>query len=204
MKMDWPLFKKLIPLKALERLELDNKKIFLIVLICVIFLYLDFSLIFKSQLQALKIREPKISALKRDLGNFAKDTAKMAELKKKQIEPAQKSGVKIKKIISSEHLASLLQDLSDIANKNGLKIEQIKPSKDSQISKQDKIAGTDNLRPVLITLDLTGDYHRFGKFINNIEDVQAFIAVQGMKISSPKGEYFTQKFNLVLRTYVKR
>lgn len=204
MKIDWLFLKRLIPLKALERLELDNKKIFLILLICVIFFYMDFSFIFKSQLQALKITEPKISALKRDLDNLTKETAKMEELKKKQIEPAQKSAVKIKKIISSEQLAGLLQDLSDIANRNSLKIEQIKPSKDSQISKQGKIEGTDKLQPVLITLDLTGDYHHFGKFINDIEGAQAFIAVEGMKISSLQGEYFTQKINLVLRTYVKK
>jgi len=203
MKMN-ELLGKLMPLKALETLELDNKKIFLILLICIIFLYLDFSFIFKSQLQALKTTEPKIAALKRNLGNFKKDMLKMDELKKKQIEPAQKSAEKLKKIISSEQLPFLLQDLSDIANKNDVKIEQIKPSKDSQISKQDKIAGIDKLQPVLITLDLAGDYHHFGKFINDIEGAQAFIAVQGMKISSPKDEYFRQKVSLVLRTYVKK
>mgnify|MGYP001593020126 CR=1 FL=1 len=128
----------------------------------------------------------------------------MAELKKKQIGPSQKTSVKIKKIISSEKLVSLLQDLSDIDNKNEVKIEQIKPFKDSQIAKQDKIAGIDNLQPVLITLDLTGDYHHFGKFINDIEGAQVFIAVQSMKISSGAGEYFKQKVNLVLRTYVKK
>lgn len=203
MKMN-ELLGKLIPLKALETLELDNKKIFLILVICIIFLYLDFSFIFKSQLGALKITEPKIAALKRDLGNFKKDMLKMDELKKKQIEPAQKSAEKLKKIISSEQLAGLLQDLSDIANKNDIKIEQIKPSKNSQIPQKDKIAGIDKLQPVLITLDLTGDYHHFGKFLNDIEGAQVFIAVQNMKISSGAGEYFKQKVNLVLRTYVKK
>lgn len=198
------LLVKLIPLKALERLGLDNKKIFLIVLICIIFLYFDFSLIFKSQLQGLKTTEPKIAALKRDLDNFKKDATKMAELKNKQIEPAQKAAVKIKKIISSGQLVSLLQDLSDIANKNDVKIEQIKPSKDSQISKQDKIAGIDKLQPVLITLDLTADYHHLGEFISDIEGAQAFIAVQSMKIAPRAGEYFKQKVNLVLRTYVEK
>ncbi|MEK6727591.1 MAG: type 4a pilus biogenesis protein PilO [Candidatus Omnitrophota bacterium] len=202
--MNGLFLKKLIPFKALERLGLDKKKIFLIALICIIFLYLDFSLIFKSQIQALKTTEPKIAVLKRDLDNFKKDTAKMEELKKKQIEPVQKAAAKIKKIISSEQLAILLQDLSDIANKNEVKIEQIKPSKDSQTSKQDKVAGIGNLQPVLITLDLTGDYHHFGKFINDIEGAQSFIAVQSMKISSGAGEYFKQKVNLVLRVYVKK
>ena len=36
----------------LESLKLDNKKIILIALICIIFLYLDINLIFKAQFNA--------------------------------------------------------------------------------------------------------------------------------------------------------
>lgn len=198
------LLEKLGALKGLERLGLDNKKIALLVFICALFLYLDFSLVFKSQMRALKTTAPKIAALKRDLDNLAKDTARMRELKKKQAEPEQKTAVKLKKIISSQQLVSLLKDLSDIANKNEVKLEQIKPSKDTQIAKQDKIAGIDKLQPILITLNLTGDYHHFGKFINDIENGEVFIAVQSMKIASGQGQYFKQKVSLVLRTYVKK
>lgn len=195
---------KIASLKTLEKLELDNKKLILIILIFVIFLYADFNFLLKIQLAALKTSEPKIASLKKDFDNLRKDLVKMQELKKKQIEPGQKTLLRLKKIISSEQLTSLLQDLSNIANKNDIKIEQIKPSKEGQALKQGKIALIDKFQPVLITLDLTCDYHHLGKFINDIEDGENYVAIQGMKIKSQPNEYFKQKVNLVLKTYVKK
>lgn len=195
---------KIAFLKTLEKLELDNKKLILIILIFVIFLYADFNFLLKIQLAALKTSEPKIASLKKDFDNLRKDLVKMQELKKKQIAPGQKTLLRLKKIISSEQLTSLLQDLSNIANKNDIKIEQIKPSKEGQALKQGKIAGIDKFQLVLITLDLTCDYHHLGKFINDIEDGENYVAIQAMKIKSQPNEYFKQKVNLVLKTYVKK
>ena len=197
------ILEKLSALRALERLELDNKKIILIILFSVFVLYLDINFVFKNQLQALEKIEPVIVGLKKDLENLKSDLGKMQELKKKQIEPSQKA-LKAKKIIPSEQLASLLQNLSDIANKNDVKIEQIKPVKDTQISKQDKLPGMDKFQPVLITLGLTSDYHNLGKFINDIESGQIFISVESAKITSQQADFFKQKVNLVLKTYVKK
>lgn len=195
---------KVSSLKMLEKLDLDNKKLIMIIMILLIFLYLDYNFLLKLQFAALKTSEPKILSLKKDLDNLSKDLEKMQELKKKQIVPDQKALSKIKKIVPSEQLASLLQDLSNIANKNDIMIEQIKPSKEAQGPKQEKIVGIDKFQPVLITLDLTCDYHHLGKFINDIEEGQTYILVQGMKIKSQPGEYFKQKVNLLLKTYVKK
>lgn len=195
---------KIASLKIPEKLELDNKKLILVILIFVIFLYADFNFLLKMQLAALKTSGPKIAGLKKDFDNLRKDLVKMQELKKKQIAPGQKTLLRLKKIISSEQLTSLLQDLSNIANKDDIKIEQIKPSKEGQALKQEKIAGMDKFQPVLITLDLTCDYHHLGKFINDIEDGENYVAIQGMKIKSQPNEYFKQKVSLVLKTYVKK
>lgn len=197
------ILEKLSALKALETLELDNKKIILVILFSVLVLYLDINFVFKNQLGALKKIEPTIVGLKKNLENLKSDLVKMQELKKKQIGPPEKA-VKAKKIIPSEQLASLLQNLSDIANKNDVKIEQVKPAKDTQISKQDKLPGMDKFQPVLITLDLESDYHNLGKFINDIENGKIFISVQSAKITSQQADFFKQKVNLVLRTYVKK
>lgn len=197
------ILEKLSALKALETLELDNKKIILVILFSVLVLYLDINFVFKNQLGALKKIEPAIVGLKKNLENLKSDLVKMQELKKKQIGPPEKA-VKAKKIIPSEQLASLLQNLSDIANKNNVKIEQIKPAKDTQISKQDKLPGMDKFQPVLITLDLESDYHNLGKFINDIENGKIFISVQSAKITTQQADFFKQKVNLVLSTYVKK
>lgn len=197
------ILEKLSALKALETLELDNKKIILVILFSVLLLYLDINFVFKNQLGALKKIEPAIVGLKKNLENLKSDLVKMQELKKKQIGPPEKA-VKAKKIIPSEQLASLLQNLYEIANKNDVKIEQIKPAKDTQISKQDKLPGMDKFQPVLITLDLESDYHNLGKFINDIENGKIFISVQSAKITSQQADFFKQKVNLVLRTYVKK
>lgn len=195
---------KSLLLKIQQKLESDNKMIFLVILASIIVIYLDFIFLTRLQLSGIKNLEPEIVKLKKDLGALGKDLLRIQGLKDKQIEKKDKALLEAKKIISEEYTASLLQDVSDLANKNEIRIIQMKLAKESQSPKQENPSAAIKFASLLITLDLLCDYHRLGEFINDLENAQIFIAVQNIKIASQPNDFLRQKVNLVLRTYVRK
>lgn len=189
-------------LDKLNKLELDNKKILLIILICLIILYLDFSFIIKLQLQGIRTVGAKIIKLKTDIDNLTKDLSRLEELRRTVTQTKQETVLKAQKIISEEELPLLLQDISDLANMHKVKIMQIKPSKDTK-AKEEAIAKV-KILPVMLTLDLSCSYHSLGSFINALENTKQFIAVQDLKIRRSSDDYFRRDVDLLLKTYVKK
>jgi Tfp pilus assembly protein PilO len=183
--------------------KLDNKKIFLLMLICAIILYLDLNFFIKLQLQAIRTMTPKITKLKKDIDNLAKDLAKVQDLKNRQSKDKQQMGVsKPKEIISEDQTPLLLQAISDLANKNKVKITQINTTTDAKA--QEEVIAGEKLSPITIKLDLTCNYHSLGSFINDLENTKQFIELQEIKIARNPSDYFLENTNLVLKTYAKK
>jgi Tfp pilus assembly protein PilO len=187
----------------LDKIALDNKKVFLIILACLIVAYLDTVFFMKMQLNTIKRINPQIIKLRKDLSTAQKELADIQNLRKTQAETKQKLLSKTKKIISGEEVAMLLEAISELANKDGVKINQMKPSREPQV-KQEKDSKEIKFAPLLIKIDLSCNYHHFGKFINDLENGQIFVALQDMKIVSQQADYLKQDVNLVLMTYVKK
>ncbi len=183
--------------QSLEKLELDNKKIFLIALISIFVFYLDYAYVIKSQLKGIKDTSSKVIKLEKDMGNLSKDLVNMQDLENKAGEAPQLSSAKNKIIISEDQVASLLESISAIGNKNNIKIMQIKPVKESKT--KDSAANS-----VLISLDLVGGYHNIGSFISQIENARELMGVEGIKVESDSVNYLQQRINLMLRAYVKK
>jgi Tfp pilus assembly protein PilO len=186
----------------LGKLAPQDKKKILIFLVSLVVLYLFYSFLINGQLQVIRQKQPQIIKLKTSLDTFTKEFTQMQELKNKQVKLDALSLTK--KIISVEEKLSLLQNVSDIANKNNIQIIQLRHTQEQQSSKQEKTAVAVKAQPLLITLDLSCDYHSLGKFINALENAQTFMAVQSMKITPQTTDYLKQKVNLVLRTYVRK
>lgn len=187
----------------LNKRNMDNKKLLLIATASVIAIYLDFMLIIKPQVRSITGTMQKKAQKQQDLKNLMKYSNNLKELEDKQSAEKQKLLLKAKKIIPEEQLPLLLQNLSETANKNDVRVLQIKPFKESP-GKSDKGSAVIGAIPLLIKLDLVCGYHNLGRFINNLENAQIFIAVQEMKITAQQTDYFRQKVNLTLRTYVKK
>lgn len=180
----------------------DKKKMVFVFLGSAVVFYLFYSFLIKGQLQAIKQKQPQIIKLKRSLDTLNKELAQVQGLKNKQ-EKLDKS-LQAKKIISEEEKVPLLLDISDAAKRNNIQIIQLKHAEEPQTSRREKAVSAVKAQPLLITLDLSCDYHSLGKFINDMENMQAFIAVQGMRMTAQPPDYLKQKVNLVLRVYVRK
>lgn len=185
----------------LRGLEMDNKKITLIILVCIIFAYVDYSFVLKIQLSGKNSKSAKIIKLKKDMAKLDKDFASMQQAKGRQ-----KVVLEAKKFILEEQIPLLLKKVSSVANQNNIRIMQMAPSKESQHKDEKdpkKEKQVPKFIPIVIRLDLICDYHHLGKFINELENAEEFIAVEELRIISDVANYFQQKVNLTLKTYVK-
>lgn len=179
-----------------------NKSVF-IAAACLLVLYLDFSLITSLQLKVIKNTSEKAMKVSNNLSSFAKDTAAIEELKRNSFANRKTEGaLRAKKAILEEELPLLLQGISDTANKNNVKIMQMKPYKDPK-QKEETVSGKKFL-PFMITLNLSCGYHSLGSFINQLEDSPSFLAVEEIRIRQGSGDYLLQDVNLGLKTYIKK
>lgn len=188
-----------------NKVELDSKKIILIALVSVMALYVDYNFIIKQQLASLKRMDKNISDKAKEIANLNQELATMQREPKVKPEGA----AKVKKIIASEEKTNLLQEIADIANARKVTIVHIKPIQVVQDSKAAKptaktVLDANKFAPLTISLDILGDYHRIGSFINDLENSENFLSVESLKIVIIPDDYSQQKASLLLKTYVKK
>lgn len=199
------IFSKTNITKLQNKLLLDNKKICLIILaFLLIVVFLDIRFLLALQLKALGSLNPKITRLKQDLDNLAKDLARIQELKNRHPQIKQKEFLQAKQIIPEGQITYILQQVSDIAKKNAVKIIQMNPVKQLQAAKSENSSLIERFIPLSLNLDLVCDYHHLGKFINDLEKGEIFMAVLDIKITAVPKDYLKQKASLALKTYVRK
>jgi len=186
----------------LNDIVLDKQKKILIVIFCALIIYVDTAFILKIQTGGINSLNPKIAKLKTDLNNLNRSLDNMRAAKGKQGLAAVKTIIRSSKILSEDQVSGLLQDISIEANKFDIKVDQIRPSRETVNTKNANLG--DKFVPILINLDLTCGYHNLGKFINGLENFLVFLSAQELKISTQLPDYMKQKVVLVLKTYVTK
>ncbi len=185
--------------EILAKLKLDNQKLILVALVVLIIAYVDYAFIIGMQQKNIGVLKPKIEKLRKELDTFKKDSANIENLKKQQV----KSDSKVKQVIIEEQLPGLLEQVSNIANKNNMRLMQIKQSKDVK-SKEDKAVVAAKLSPLFISLDLVGTYHNIGAFINDLENADKLLILQEIRIHRDTNDPLKQNAALLIKTYVKK
>ena len=181
----------------LERMHLDRTRIFLIILVCVILVYADFSFILKTQLKSIGSITSKAVSLKKDITDLKRE---LEDLGKQKMPGPNLS--KAKKIVPQNQKQELAQHIYDTANNYQVKVIQLKPWADPKA--KEEVFGKLRLAPIFVTLDLSCGYHALGGFINALENGKYFVAVTDMRITRNPGDFFLHRINLVLKAYAKR
>ena len=187
-------------IKTWNTLELDSKKVILIALVCAVIIYVDFAFLIKMQFRSIGNITAKIITLKKDIDTLDKNLVLMQQSQNK---PA--ISKKIKKPISESEMPQLFQKISDIANKYNVKIQELKPAKDTKEAKTkgSTPAQKSDFNAILLTLDVLSRYHELGGFLNELENADEFIAVENLKIISQE-EGFKHSVKILLKTYVSK
>jgi len=190
--------------EKLKALKIDNKKLPLIaVTLSLLILYLDFTFILRVQMQGIRALTPKVAGLKKALNSLSKDLPRLQDLELRHGKDKAAAGApRLKEVISQDKVLLLLQEISDIANKNKIKVTQINTAKDAK-AKEEVIAG-ERLLPLTIKLDLSCGYHSLGSFLNGLENARYFMGLENLKIVRDPKNYLLQNVNLVLKTYARK
>ncbi len=175
--------------------QLNKKKIIGILFIAIVVVYIDVAFFMSLQLKAVKKADSDFKKLSAEKTRFEKEFA--------QSQKAQGGMQMTKEIIAEAEIPLLLQDITDLANKNNVKILQLNPVKAVKAGKAKKGAPAAEFNFNLIALSLTCDYHSLGLFINDLENAPKFMAVEELKIVPGSDSIFQQNVNLVIKTYVK-
>jgi hypothetical protein len=183
-------------------LKLANKKLILGGILALAFLILDFSVLLKLQLNWIKSSAARAQKIQADVDSLERNLAKMEKIKKEQLAKGALKA-KQKKLILEQEVSALLKDISALANKNDVRIIQMKPLKEEESAAQEKKGLPARAFPLFINLEMVSDYHHTGSFINALENNEAFLAVDSLKMANQGTDYLKQKVNLVLKTFVK-
>ncbi|MCM8796835.1 MAG: type 4a pilus biogenesis protein PilO [Candidatus Omnitrophica bacterium] len=185
----------------LAKFQSDNKRLALLVVVSLLFLYVNCFIIIKGKFNVIREKQRKIQQLKKDFDAFSKDLARMQNMQKGNKSVSVHSQIKRKNLASEEELALLLKEISDLADKNKVIILQINPIKETSAGSKVSSGQSTSL---LINLEAIGGYHELGYFINDLENAPIFLSVSEMRITPKEGDYRYQKIILRLRTYVKK
>ena len=136
-------------------------------------------------------REDKEASLKSDFESKALQAANL-EVYKKQLEDMQTSfGTMLRQLPGQTEIPSLLQDISQAAQVDGLKQDLFRPGGE---------APKDFYSEKPIDLTLEGTYHEFGKFVSDVATLPRIVTLHNISIKPVSG---TGNDNLVMTLTAK-
>lgn len=135
--------------------------------------------------------QDKESSLKNDFESKALEAANL-DIYKKQLDDMQKSfGTIVRQLPGQTEIPSLLQDISQAAQVDGLKEDLFRPGSE---------APKDFYSEKPIELTLEGGYHQFGKFVSDVATLPRIVTLHNISIRPASG---TGTDNLVMTLTAK-
>ncbi len=167
---------------------------------CVILIFiLDVLVFMRPQFKVMTKINQKIRSLSQDMKTLKSDAKRIDQLKDQleqlKTEVAKTSG----KIFPKESVPLVLENLSRLANENGIKIDNIKPLSDQESLVSEKKGRSYFALP--IELQAKAGYHNLGKFLNRLENGEIFFKIKNFTVT-PTPDFKTHNVQLTLETVV--
>jgi Tfp pilus assembly protein PilO len=195
----------------LQDLGRDKKKLAIAGVVLAIFLYADFTFVIANQIKGLRGLKTRIVALRKDIESLNNDIKYVKTTTSKMV-----TLVTNKKLPREKEIPALMQDISVIANANGIRIMQIDSAREiskspkkqvTKLKKGEKAAVQQEpaaVAVVKIKLDIIASFHRLGNFINEIENAEKLCMIDELSINRDQSDPLKQNVSMVVKTYVKK
>ena len=175
-------------ISSLSEMKLDQskRKILLIygaLILAAIVAYVMFLL--KPAVTGLCRALPEMRDLKSDIRAVTDELPFKQNLLKKRAEQAKKLAIYEKKLSKEKELPVLLESLSKIARKSGIKILGITPLSELRKARSRSAgAKTEVYQELPILITAKSGYHQLGQFIATLENGERFMEVTDLKIKT--------------------
>jgi hypothetical protein len=188
-----------------EGVARDNKKLILFVSCILIFICLDFSFLLGPQARGLRETGKRIAKISSDCRKLNKDLLLMQDFQQKQ-SALGADYLKPKKTFWLSEQPALLELVSAAANNHDLRLMQINASQDAKareiVIKDSSPAG--RFSCLVINLELYGDYHALGRYLNELESSVSRFGLSSLHIVYDQHDLYRQKITMTARLYVKK
>ena len=164
-----------------------------IIVVCILVLVLGYFLDIKSQQQSLNRAEAQELQLKQDFETKWKKAANLDAYKLQMKEMEKSFGTMLRQLPSKTEIDDLLVDISQTGLASGINFNLFKPKKEIQ---------KDFYAEFPIEMEMTGDYHRFGRFVSGIAALPRIVTLHNISIKK-SGQSKDGKNNLTMRVIAK-
>ncbi len=144
-----------------------------IIVVCVLVLVLGYFLDIKNQQQSLGRAEAQELQLKQDFETKWKKAANLDAYKLQMKEMEKSFGTMLRQLPSKTEIDDLLVDISQTGLASGINFKLFKPKKEIQ---------KDFYAEFPIEMEMTGDYHRFGRFVSGIAALPRIVTLHNISI----------------------
>ncbi len=165
----------------------------LIVVVCILVLVLGYFLDIQGQQEKLAVAEAQELQLKQDFEKKWKKAANLDAYKLQMKEMEQSFGTMLRQLPSKTEIDDLLVDISQTGLAAGVEFKLFKPGKEIQ---------KDFYAEFPIEMEMTGDYHRFGRFVSGIAALPRIVTLHNISIKKG-GKATDGKKNLTMKVIAK-
>jgi len=165
-----------------------------IVVVCILVLVLGYFLDIQGQQDQLGMTEAQELQLKQDFETKWKKAANLDAYKLQMKEMEQSFGTMLRQLPSKTEIDDLLVDISQTGLASGIDFKLFKPSKEIQ---------KDFYAEFPIEMEMTGDYHRFGRFVSGIAALPRIVTLHNISIEKSKqaGGDKNMSMRVIAKTY---
>ena len=187
-----------------KELSEKKKRMILAGIICFTVLYVDLNYIIKGQTKNLREVTSKLNNVRSDVYQYKRHFSKLKNMQEELSALKEKNKGINSMVFSESDIASFLDDISQKASSQGIKIMNIQPQEKKSLAKNKDVSlkSDSGFYPLPFKLELNAGYHQLGGFISDIE-ANPFVTMSGLSISS-SGNSVKHKVSLTLNAYVKK
>ena len=156
----------------------------LIAVVCIIVLALGYFLDTQKQLEELESSRTKEISLKKDFETKQAKAVQLDAYKKQMEEMKQSFGAMLRQLPSKTEVEDLLVDISQTGLSSGIEFQLFKPEAERQIEFYAELP---------ITIEMTGNYHQFGRFVSGIAALPRIVTLHNIAIAGNKKGELTMK-----------
>ena len=166
-----------------------------IAVVCILVLVLGYFLDIQGQQDRLSMTEAQELKLKQDFEAKWKKAANLDAYKLQMKEMEQSFGTMLRQLPSKTEIDDLLVDISQTGLASGIDFKLFKPNKEVH---------KDFYAEFPIEMEMTGDYHRFGRFVSGIAALPRIVTLHDISIEKDiKSEESGKNMNMhvIAKTY---
>jgi len=169
--------------KTVNAINAKNPFLLIGIVLLVVFI-LDYLFVMQFQLGTLRSLSPKIKELSEEVKTTKKNIELLPQFRKELTRLSGELGDINRKIRTRQDIPAILEDISRLANKNGVKIQQIMPNTSVEKSLLQNEDGQYFSIPII--MEARSGYHQFGKFLNQLENEDVLLQTRDFTIAASK------------------